>query len=274
MKERYQTRGVLAGAYRGKNVDQRSLITHTCDTEDPDERSLCKRVKPGHLVDEYGMTQAQLSAPPTCPNCLTRDPRFKGTGMEPNADLEWIKGDGVDQDGHSLAWWKSRLKKWKGEYDRPRAELRVTCWDRRGKRADDRTFSIDDLSAAKAAAKAWSQSSGSAEVRARIEIPYQKTYLIDIGEYRSTGSNGYYVWTVDRDGVPYDRRGPWENPDEAIGHAKVGSRAGNKFDHVVTFGSDPAATDFEIIKAFKAWSGEVHYGTDLPRVGGRLREYR
>ena len=70
---RYETRGVLAGAYRGKNVEERALRTHLvgldgCGNE---VRVVCGQ-NVDHIVDTYGHTEEELVAPPTCPKCLTR----------------------------------------------------------------------------------------------------------------------------------------------------------------------------------------------------------
>ena len=64
---KYQTRGVLAGAYRGK-ADERALLTHLVDTEVNGENALCRKVKPGHMADEYS-DPAGLDQRPTCQVC-------------------------------------------------------------------------------------------------------------------------------------------------------------------------------------------------------------
>lgn len=72
----YGTRGVLAGAYRGRDVSKRPLLTHTVSV---DERGymnggpLCNRVPADHICDDDRDTEAR----PTCPVCAKRDPRFK-----------------------------------------------------------------------------------------------------------------------------------------------------------------------------------------------------
>lgn len=192
------------------------------------------------------------------------------------AKLEWIKGNGVDRDGHSLTWWKNKSAKWsRSEYDRPRVYIRVSGWDRSGRPDPTRSseYAPDNLKEAKAFAREAVEAGGSSRVEGRIEIPYQGNHTIEIGEWKNSASNGYYVWSVDgKTQMPVTRRGPFERMDEAVGTAKIAARGGSTYDEVVTFGGDPEAGDFEIVKAFKAWSGEVHYSTDLPRVGGRLRE--
>ncbi len=200
--------------------------------------------------------------------------------MEPNpaSKLEWIKGPGVDRDGHSLAWWKNKAAKWsRSEYDRPKVFIRVITWDRAGQRDEARCgeFAPDNLKGAKEFSKEAVESGGSSQIYGRVEIPYQSGVTFDIGEWKNNASDGYYVWSVDGESfVPVSRNGPFENPDDAVALAKRVARGGQNYDAVITFGADPEAVDFEIWKSFKAWSGEVHHTTDLPKVGGRLREYR
>jgi hypothetical protein len=75
----YSTVGVLAGAYRGRDVAKRSLLTHTGVGSDPNfdepDEVLCRRVPPEHCT----AGGVDVDAPPTCPLCLERDPRFGGT---------------------------------------------------------------------------------------------------------------------------------------------------------------------------------------------------
>lgn len=56
--------GVLAGAYRGKDIAARALLTHA--SADGGETSLCRRVKAGSLCD------AVEPGKPTCPECARR----------------------------------------------------------------------------------------------------------------------------------------------------------------------------------------------------------
>lgn len=226
------------------------------------------------LADEYRFLGIQ---PDTSAEELSDDELM--AELESNGSpLEWVKGSGVDRDGHSLAWWKSKVAKWsKSIHDRPSVVVRVITWDRLGKRDPEwsREFSPDELKEAKAFARDAAEAGRAAEVEGRVEIPYQGSYTVEIGEWKNSASNGYYVWSVDGETfVPVTRRGPFADYEEALTLAKQAVRAGSVYDEVITFGGDPEARDFEIAKAFKARSGEVHYATDLPRVGKRLGEYR
>lgn len=68
-ERRYVTYHVLAAAYKGGRAKLDALLTHTVD--EGTDTVLCGGVKLDNLtqVDE-GL------APPTCPKCLKRDPRF------------------------------------------------------------------------------------------------------------------------------------------------------------------------------------------------------
>jgi hypothetical protein len=60
----YTVHGVLAGAYRGKDISERALLRHA--SQDESDTAVCKTVKQGKLCDlvEEG--------PVTCPVCLQR----------------------------------------------------------------------------------------------------------------------------------------------------------------------------------------------------------
>lgn len=198
--------------------------------------------------------------------------------LKPNASgLEWVKGDGVDRDGHNLTWWKNKAAKWsKSIHDRPKVFIQVRCWDRTGASTRDwPQFEPGELKEAKAYAKEFiEKTGGTCQVEGRVEIPYQNGVTIELGEWKNAGSDGFYVWSVDKTGTPFTRRGPFRDLDEAVTIAKQAAKAGSTYDEGVTFGSDPEASDFEIVKAFKAWSAEVHHSSDLPSIGVRLKEYR
>jgi len=97
---RYQTREVLAGAYRGRSVSDRTLLSHLVDTEDPQERAMCGRVKPDQIADEYSRVESERYARPSCPACakkwdklvgdtdLTENPRLTRAELE---RLVWSK---------------------------------------------------------------------------------------------------------------------------------------------------------------------------------------
>lgn len=85
MSVRYETRSVLAGAYRGRHRarDRRGELeglTHTLEVveggERDRERVLCARVASDSLADQLGHTVTALEAEPTCKVCRARDPRF------------------------------------------------------------------------------------------------------------------------------------------------------------------------------------------------------
>lgn len=199
-------------------------------------------------------------------------------GFAPNgsSQLEWVKSDGVDRDGHSLTWWKNKTAKWKSSGRRPTIEVRVTGYLSNGQRGESFEFGPDELTEAKAKAKQWTQSTnGSALVGVIVDVPYEGMVRFDIGEWRFTGARGYFVWQVDSDQMPIDSRGPIADPDEAYKLARDQARtaaAGTSF--VVSWGGDPEMPDFEIIKAWKGWAAEVHTLGEYPKLGRRLRELK
>jgi hypothetical protein len=76
MSTTYQTRYVLAAAYKGKDIGERALLTHTAVVDDGREvRTLCRQPVE-NLVDEYGMTSEELVSEPTCKTCAKRWKKF------------------------------------------------------------------------------------------------------------------------------------------------------------------------------------------------------
>ena len=67
---RYHTSSVLGGAYRGKDVGDRELLTHLVrrDENGNPAKVMCGGVKCEHLTDESGFDEGHKE-PPTCPKC-------------------------------------------------------------------------------------------------------------------------------------------------------------------------------------------------------------
>lgn len=85
----YQVRGVLGGAYKGKDLSERALLTHavgvSADGRDTlAAKSLCNRILEERLVDSHGGEPA--GSIPTCPVCRERLAKLGvvtlGTGVE------------------------------------------------------------------------------------------------------------------------------------------------------------------------------------------------
>ena len=78
MPARYVTLGVLAGAYKGGRAKLDRLHTHCVlvDDDSPLEGAICRKVAADNLADVCSATDEEQDAPPTCPRCLARDPRF------------------------------------------------------------------------------------------------------------------------------------------------------------------------------------------------------
>lgn len=78
---RYQTRAVLAGAYRGRDRDgsprDRHLLTHVLNTDTG--LVLCRGVYSKSLADEEA---DDVAATPTCTVCARKDPRRVSSTME------------------------------------------------------------------------------------------------------------------------------------------------------------------------------------------------
>lgn len=70
----YETRAVLAGAYANKTAEAKSMLTHAVDAQT--ERPFCRRVRAENIADAYAISEKERQAPPTCPVCRARDPRF------------------------------------------------------------------------------------------------------------------------------------------------------------------------------------------------------
>lgn len=66
---RYSVHGVLAGAYRGRDVSQRATLTHAIIVGE--DKSLCRRIEAGRLA---GYSD---SPDPTCPECASRLARLR-----------------------------------------------------------------------------------------------------------------------------------------------------------------------------------------------------
>lgn len=69
---RYQTRGVLAGAYKGKRAALNATLTHLVDTQDASGGfdALCRRVAHGNVADAHASPEL-LYVEPTCSRCAT-----------------------------------------------------------------------------------------------------------------------------------------------------------------------------------------------------------
>ena len=184
---------------------------------------------------------------------------------EPSSVTHWGR--------HDFSWWKRQSKSKKDQ--RPETYIVVQPFDAAGKRERGVDFRVDELSQAKAAAKQWVIDGGmSATVEAHVRIPFEGSHRIqDLGEYQAKEDRAVWLWDVRDDGMPYDRRGPYTKHDEAYLEARKAAQAKNR-DQVVTFGSDPSARSFEILKAYKGGSGEVYFTSQLAHVGRRLGEYR
>jgi hypothetical protein len=88
--QRLHTRHVLAGAYRGRDLDYRSTLSHAVLMDgDRDVRLLCSsRVD---IADEYSSTPEQGARPPTCPRCLVAWQRLLAGTRGYRANSSWFR---------------------------------------------------------------------------------------------------------------------------------------------------------------------------------------
>jgi hypothetical protein len=64
----YETRGVLAGAYRGGRSSLSVLLTHLADAET--DLAYCRKTI--NIADHYSGSDEQRAARPTCPKCAAK----------------------------------------------------------------------------------------------------------------------------------------------------------------------------------------------------------
>lgn len=78
----FETRAVLAGAYKGKRLSLRTLHTHTVRLDDGRfAEVLYKTVELDSMADSEA---DDPNVPPTCPRCAKKDPRWKERATDGN----------------------------------------------------------------------------------------------------------------------------------------------------------------------------------------------
>jgi hypothetical protein len=80
------------------------------------------------------------------------------------------------------------------------------------------------------------------------------------GLERNANSAQYWVWILDRDNMPLGTEGPWGPYDAqtARTYARIGATEGTH-ERAVSRGKDPKAGNFEIMRIYRAGSGEHIY---------------
>jgi len=93
------------------------------------------------------------------------------------------------------------------------------------------------------------------------------------GSYARNSSN-YWVWALGRGGKPLTSEGPWGPYDYAAArqYARISATNGSH-DRAVSQGQDPLAASFEIVRVYRAGSGEQKYGM-AQRLGAPLAANR
>ena len=64
---KYETRSVLAGAYKAGRKNLQITLTHLALVDGGNDEAICGRAP--NLADRFAMTDAERAARPTCPKC-------------------------------------------------------------------------------------------------------------------------------------------------------------------------------------------------------------
>lgn len=82
--------------------------------------------------------------------------------------------------------------------------------------------------------------------------------------------SGYYVWVLGRDGKPLTTEGPYGPYDYqgARSYARISATKGTH-DRAVSHGKDPSSESFEIVRVYRAGTGEQKYGV-AQRLGAPM----
>jgi hypothetical protein len=88
--------------------------------------------------------------------------------------------------------------------------------------------------------------------------------------YKANSSEQYWVWALDRSGKPLTSEGPWGPYDYqgARSYARISATKGSH-DRAVSHGKDPSAHSFEIMRVYRAGTGEHKYGV-AQRLGAPM----
>jgi hypothetical protein len=226
----YDVRGVLAGAYRGRDTMARPTLTHVVFKKDGhDLRCGCSQPI-DNIVDPYGAQVA--GTPPTCPRCLKiweKLPR----------ELEVSEGYlGREPNGLS---------------DRPLAAKGLRSYRARGRYGWIMIGARDD-------AEALSEARRSTDDPRGLEVWDGSRYVpvSSRADERAKNGAGYYVWVVDSSSRPLAKEGPYgpyHTLEGAKPYARISATEG-AHDRIISRGRDPRSDDFEIVRRYKARTGE------------------
>jgi len=269
-----ETRGVLAGAYRGRDIEARPNLTHLVFVG-PTGSELRTGCRVDNLVDTYGHDRAFLASRPTCPTCAAKWEKIPSElrgRVEPNPSPDHSEHPtAVEYAWHSVMRGKSPAAAAKftekklsgsenlffgGEIVRiDPVKLEAAIWKRLAERVIDglpkvrpgkEEYVLDGV------LQGFQQSPALREkLRARV--------IDELGRdpFSALSPNGgYYVWVIGTDGEPL-LEGPY-GPHEletAKSLARIGATKG-EHDRVVSRGVQPTAPSFEVVRQYKAGSGE------------------
>jgi hypothetical protein len=211
-----ETRHVLAGRYRGKDISERALLTHTVvvDADDRDVRVLCGFRVEG-MADKYSASEAERSGPPTCPRCLERWEKLQmQTNPRKRAHLDGPRGT------------ERELARLRRDQDLVQQQLET----------------------------AYRQGNTRAIERLR-EMERDLDRRVDALAFAPNGSD-YYVWVLLPDGTPKDEGpyGP-KTFESAKTFARIAATNG-AHDRAVSRGLDPKSSSFEIVRRYRRGTGE------------------
>lgn len=226
----YDVRGVLAGAYRGRDTMARPTLTHVVFKKDGhDLRCGCSQPI-DNIVDPYGAQVA--GTPPTCPRCLKiweKLPR----------ELEVSEGYlGREPNGLS---------------DRPLAEKGLRSYRARGRYGWIMIGARDD-------AEALSEARRSTDDPRGLEVWDGSRYVPVSSRPAERAKNGagYYVWVVDSSSRPLAKEGPYgpyHTLEGAKPYARISATEG-AHDRIISRGRDPRSDDFEVVRKYQARTGK------------------
>jgi len=245
-----ETRGVLAGAYRGRDIGERATMTHLVFVGPPpreeDLRTGCQQPV-DNMADVYSVSVEESAERPSCPACAKKwekiPPELRGRrekeAREPNVRKKKSKRRPLGRDEVLI--------------DMPQSELDALDWQPEGEdfsahaggylymRWDSRDDSPTGYSRIAAGPRRW-----------RSEAPKGWEWITPT----VTPNGGYYVWVLGANGEPL-LEGPY-GPHEltqAKQLARIGATEG-KHNRAVSRGLHPTAESFAVVREYEAGTGD------------------
>jgi len=254
--QRLETRGVLAGAYRGRG-EERTTHTHAVvvDDEGRDVRVLCPQPL-DHIVDSCSDPQGSHDAP-TCPRCLPRWQRLRG--HTPNGKLEMFNPRVDESATRSLRTAKLRASRGTdlssaaiaaGNYAKSQG---ATCYVYQG---NSNMHLVHRATPKKSEALSPINNIGDSVLEISPDLTVTRWDVRRPEEHTPNAPGGYYVWVLLHDGTPKDE-GPYGPMGfvAAKDYARIAAQNGTH-DRAVSIGLDPAVPSFHIARHYRRGTGE------------------